>query len=422
MIIESIVVENFKSFKCEEISFKELTILLGANASGKSNTINVFRFINNIIKYGIDNAISLLGGIDYTTNTSIGRTQPIHIKFKLNVEDEKWIRVIDKSSIGLKILNIVNEFKITPHKRGQGFRIDDDYLEINYQLSVVDKNKSKVDEDRINHSNKYVKLKIFKNKNRIQYTYVDESGLAKEFEFSLGIKFLVTIMNEDRNELILNKLLYLLPPIFSSNCFINIYDFDPKLLKRSCSILSVNNLEEDGSNLARILQRILKNTSARRKFGNILSECLPFVEGISIENNFDKSVSYKLKEKYNNTSFYANFLSDGTANIIALIVALYFEQDSGIIIIEEPERNMHPKLMSKIIEMAKETSYDKQVIITSHNPELVKYSDIENVLFASRCKKGFTVISEPKNNIAVNSFLKAELGLEDLFVQDLLGE
>lgn len=62
MKIKTIEVRNFKSFKEEKLDIQDFTILVGANASGKSNTISLFRFISNIILYGIDDAISLLGG------------------------------------------------------------------------------------------------------------------------------------------------------------------------------------------------------------------------------------------------------------------------------------------------------------------------------------------------------------------------
>lgn len=65
---------------------------------------------------------------------------------------------------------------------------------------------------------------------------------------------------------------------------------------------------------------------------------------------------------------------------------------------------------------------EKQIIITTHNPELVKCSDIETVLFAQRTESGFTKISKPINNEMVQNFIRTELSLDDLFVKDLLGE
>ena len=78
--------------------------------------------------------------------------------------------------------------------------------------------------------------------------------------------------------------------------------------------------------------------------------------------------------------------------------------------------------MSKIVEMAKEVSKGKQIIITTHNPELVKYSEMDDVLFAQRSPDGFTQISKPSNNFMVQQFINSNLGLDDLFVKGLLGE
>ena len=42
--------------------------LFGPNASGKSNLINVFRFVKDIMLHGIDDAIALQGGTTYLSN------------------------------------------------------------------------------------------------------------------------------------------------------------------------------------------------------------------------------------------------------------------------------------------------------------------------------------------------------------------
>ena len=54
MKIKYIHIKNFKSFGEQIINLENLTILLGANASGKSNTVSIIRFVNNIILYGLD--------------------------------------------------------------------------------------------------------------------------------------------------------------------------------------------------------------------------------------------------------------------------------------------------------------------------------------------------------------------------------
>ena len=92
----------------------------------------------------------------------------------------------------------------------------------------------------------------------------------------------------------------------------------------------------------------------------------------------------------------------------------------GTIILEEPERNLHPSLMDRVIEMAKETSIDHQILITTHTPELIKYADVDSILLASRCKDGFTCIKKPINDESVQTFLENEIGIDRLFAQNII--
>jgi len=88
--------------------------------------------------------------------------------------------------------------------------------------------------------------------------------------------------------------------------------------------------------------------------------------------------------------------------------------------LSKPDRNVHPKLISKIIEMMEEVAHKKQIIITTHNPKVLKYVDNNNIYLISRDKEGFSNISKPADNKEIKSFLDEELGIEDLFRDDLL--
>jgi predicted ATPase len=202
---------------------------------------------------------------------------------------------------------------------------------------------------------------------------------------------------------------------------ISIYDFDPKLPKKATPITGKAVLEEDGSNLAIVLKNILENKDIKRKFSNLVKDLLPFVDDLSIEKFADKSLLFKIREVYNKNLYLpASLISDGTINITALIIALYFDKKQ-LTIIEEPERNIHPYLISKLVEMMKDASQKKQIIVTTHNPEMVKHAGVENILLISRDKEGFSVIFRPYENETVKTFLKNELGIEELYVHNLLG-
>jgi len=423
MKITKIHVSNYKSFEEETITFNNLNILIGSNASGKSNMISVFRFLDYIIDYGIENAISLSGGIEYVLNTTIGKTKPLNISFSFSCDDEDWVMYVDKKrEEKLLLARFDYSFEITPHKRGSGYRITKDFISIYYNQVIESSkgNKSIYDSQKTykqiyRRSNGKI---TSETKNKTDYT--DNERLKKGIDSSFVKKFLDA--KENRNELILHFISIFMPPMFFSRDLVRIYDFDPKLMKKSSSLTSISHLEENGSNLANILQNLLKTKSDRNKLENILSDCLPFVESISTENNFDRSVSYKIKENYSNKPLYAHFLSDGTVSILAIIIALNFEKDAGTIILEEPERNLHPFLMNRLIEMARETSKERQIIITTHTPELIRHANINDILFASRCQQGFSCISRPSDNSMVQKFLSNEVGIDRLFVQNLLGD
>ena len=202
---------------------------------------------------------------------------------------------------------------------------------------------------------------------------------------------------------------------------ISIYDFDPKFPKKASPITGKAELEEDGGNLSIILKNIIENKEKRRKLLNFVKDLLPFVENLNVEKFADKSLLFKLKESYfKNQYLPATLISDGTINITALIIALYFE-GKPLAIIEEPERNIHPYLMSKVVDMMKDASQKKQIIVTTHNPEMVKHTDLKNILLVLRDKEGFSTISRPGDKDEVKTFLRNEIGIEELYVQDLLG-
>lgn len=428
MLIEHIHVRNFKSIKEATLNLEPLTVIVGANAAGKSNIINVFRFISNIITVGIDNAIALQGGIPYLTNACLKKGTPIEISFTVNLSSEGWVRHSDIKHIGFEIERIHYHFIIQPNLRGNGYHIYRDTLQFDFKCMKV--NASAKKEDRYTDMSESLTF-LFDRKTpessvKVSFSFSDNSSFDNDTKEKIkqdtSAFFFCKLANENKKELMLYRMALLLPPFFSEDSLIRIFDFDPRVLKASSSMVSIRRLNEDGSNLALVLRGILNTKEKRKKLTTLLNEFLPFVESITVENNLDKSVSYKVQEKYSNKSFHANFLSDGTVSVLAIIIALYFEAESNVIILEEPERNIHPKLLPDFLASAEDVSTEKQVIITTHNPELLKHSSISNVRLVTRDKTGFSIVSSPKDSETVQRFIKNDLGLDDLFIQDLLGD
>lgn len=417
MAIKRIRVKNFKSFKDLEVELGKFNLLIGANASGKSNFIRIFEFLRDIVKHGLDNAISMQGGSEYLRNINIGPSEDFSLEVVSDQEFRELIPTKEKGILRMKTFETIYKFTINFNKRGSGFKITEDSLKQKGKFMRLGrpkekaKGKEELGEGEIFVSNVKGKLKVeSKLPNGLTIT---EDYLFPRFSREENL--------QPKKLLMEFPLFPFMPPpsetIFGS---ISIYDFDPKLPKKAVPISGKMELEENGENLAIVLKNILEDKEKERKLSNLVRDLLPFVNKLDIEKFADRSLLIKLEEVYAQKQYLpAPLISDGTINITALIIALYFEKKL-LTIIEEPERNIHPSLISGVVQMLKEASQEKQVIVTTHNPEMVRHTDLESILLISRDKEGFSNISRPVEKKEVKTFLQNEIGIEELYVQDLL--
>jgi len=416
MGIQRIKVTNFKSFKELEVVLGEFNVLIGANASGKSNFVQIFKFMKDIASHGLDNAVSMQGGVEYLRNINVGATENFSLKV---VSDSDFRLVVRRTKnddfIGIKTYETTYEFALKFKKRGLGFEIAKDNLTRQCNFVRLEERKKKLEEKEklgegdvtVSRANGKVKIGLHKP----EEVPIKEEDIYPPF------------LREEKlppNTLLIQTPFFFIPILEGFFGNISVYDFDPKLPKKATPITGKAELEEDGSNLSIILKKITENKEKRRKLFNLVNDLLPFIGNLDVENFADKSLLFKIQEIYfENQYLPASLISDGTINITALIVALYFEKKQ-LTIIEEPERNIHPYLISKVVDMMKDASQKKQIIATTHNPEIVKHAGLDNLLLVSRDEKGFSRVSRPAGTEEVKTFLENEIGIEELYVQNLL--
>jgi len=411
MVIKKIKVTNFKSFGNLEIELGNFNVLIGPNAAGKSNFVHIFEFLRDIVSSGLNNAVSMQGGVEYLRNINIGSSERLSINV-VSTQEFGLFRRLRENLIETKIYETIYEFALKFNKRGSGFRIAEDKLIQKCKFVRLDRPGKKIKEIL---GDGEIIIFSTNGKVKIDLNIPERVPLKKEDIFP---PFLPEEKLPNRTLLLETSyfLIRLLEGIFRD---ISIYDFDPKLPKKATPITGKAELEEDGSNLSIILKNITENKEKRRKLFNLVKDLLPFVENLDVEKFADKSLLFKLQETYfKNQYLPASLISDGTINITALIIALYFEK-KPLVIIEEPERNIHPYLISKVVDMMKDASQKKQIIVTTHNPEIVKYAGLDNILLVSRDKNGFSKISRPIDKEEIRTFLE-HIGIEELYVQDLL--
>jgi len=415
MPIREISVSNFRSFRELRIEPDNFNIIIGSNASGKSNLIQIFKFLRDIAKYGLNNAISLQGGVEYLRNTNIGAKQPFsfRILYVLEEKREDVIGLKETLPVTFEPYEVLYEFALTFAEQGEGFEITRDLLVITGTFALPGASGE--------NTRGMGSLSLSRSDDSISYqvTPPDEMNLRDEEIFPHYFQ---------RHKLppawlIMNLTLPVpgIPPLERIFRGMKVFDFDPWLLKRAVPIMGKTELEKDGSNLAIVIKNILEDPAKKAEFLTLIHDTLPFVEDVEVEKFMDMSLFLKLKEVYSRNKYLpASVVSDGTINIMALIIALYFEK-RPVTVIEEPERNIHPYLISRLVEMLKDASRTKQVIVTTHNPEMVKHVDLGDLLLISRDKEGFSRVVRPGTKKEIRAFLEHDIGIEELFIQNLLG-
>lgn len=414
MFVESIKVKNFKSFKDVDVSLNNFNVLIGANASGKSNFTEIFNFLKHLATSGLDDAISLQGGLEYLQNFNMSSDQNLVFKITLRGTTESPIEFFRgiTAQHRLYVAKAMYHFEIKFTEQME-FKIIKDNLVLDLEYTPdTPKRSKKQSAGRVSITNKNNKLKL-------------DVDLPKDVKINDGISRYVVTKNLRPNSLLIENAILTrivldgITDIFSNT---EVYDFDPNLAKRAIPIKETVKLKNDGSNIATTLKKVIESDESQREFTNLITNLLPYVDSISTKKFVDRSILFTIKERYfEEQSLPSTLVSDGTVNIVGLILALYF-QFSQLTIIEEPERNIHPSLISQVVENMDEASRQRQVIVTTHSPEIIRYTDINNILTIRRDDDGNSEIVRPGDQEDVKDFLENDMDIEELYVQNLLGD
>lgn len=374
MYVKSLKVYNYKNFKELDLSFNSLNMIVGANASGKSNFIQLLKFIKDLSQFGFDNAISLQGDKDFFRNLSNGNN---NTSIEINFVDNK------SKSIFSSLI---------------------------YKISLTYENKIVLSEE-------YAKL--VKSDNTIEFIN-DKNGFEIKSKKAISDMFLPEdfIRRKVKSGYCLPQLL---DDILDIEIFkIKIFDFDIKKAKLPSTINDFIELKENGENLSVVLRNIFRNEEDKLAFINLVHQALPFVKDINIENYYNENLVLNLEESYYKDKFLpSSVLSDGTIEVFCLVLAMFFDK-SNIKIFEEPERALHPYLISRIIALFYDASFDNQIFITTHNPEMLKCVKLEDIFLISRNNEGFSEMRSVTSYENLDVFLQNDLGIDEIISCSLL--
>ncbi len=418
MAITNLKVSNFKSFKDLDLNLGRFNVVVGANAAGKSNFVEVFRFLRSIEEdvNGLDDAISLHGGPDAILNVRLGLSEPLRICVTL---DEQmpwtgWEDILVRETIydfGLRFGDPQGRVSVEHDRFTQRLQkqLDDEETEARLDISMCDgKRRIEIDSQDI--------------QDVIDHLKKSPSHSPSFLRFCEFLQSMRPAMERRRPRTLLASARWFSAMGSWERLFghVGVYDIDPHAVKKPHQMAGSASLQENGENLALVLRQILSDPEKSRSVHNLLHYMLPFAMEIETEQYLGDSVLLKLREEYYEGNLLANLLSDGTIDVVALIIALFFE-NKDVVIIKEPERNIHPHLISGLMRLMEDAARNRQIIITTHSPEVVRHAGVENLLLMSRDKNGFSTVSRPAEKEDVRIFLENDLGLDEVFIQELWG-
>ncbi len=145
-------------------------------------------------------------------------------------------------------------------------------------------------------------------------------------------------------------------------------------------------LREDFGNLSLVAHNLQGNQA-----GALMNEYLKrFYEGYDRMHSrvFGGAIQLTVNESGMSAPIPASRLSDGTLRFIALLAILCHPDPPGLVCIEEPELALHPDAMQILADLLDQASERTQLIITTHSPDLVDQFTAEPDAVVV-CERGF---------------------------------
>lgn len=362
-MIQSFTIENFKSYKKAELKLAPLTVMVGANASGKSNALEAIRFLSwmaqgqklSALQFEINqNNAAIRGQIRDVFNKkemsfmlgcqmfekAFGLKWDVQISLELRSGKELHISKESLSSNQDQLLyettgptqNQATDITVTYKKFKQGkwpLTVCTDQLPVFTQLSVDGKIKSEY----------------------------------KEAAQKIGR---ITRLTEAK----LKRILFLDP--------------SPSAM-RGYSFVSDSQLQGNGSNISAVLYNLInpKENPLLSQEGSKKKEILEFIKSLPEQDISDidfldgprGEVMVTLTETFGaeNRKMDAGILSDGTLRVLAIAAALLSAEENSIVIIEEIDNGVHPSRAKQLLNQINKIALERRlrIILSTHNPALM---------------------------------------------------
>ncbi len=419
-MIDKLIIKNFKSLKNVQFDLQKINLFIGPNNSGKTNVFKALEFLffyilqNDEVRGSRENVSRIYFG--FWNEDPLIFDEPVSFTFCKKTKEIFEYYIVEFWGLNENNQIIKTEFLgKTKTKLSGNFSIEkweaekEAILNFTVQLFHSQNIAPFGTVDRSNLTN-YILIKYQNNQTRLVQKSNTFSGIKDLFWSKL-------------NELEIAKPLRLI----SQN--IRIYNPDPHKIKEPGLLGTDDFVNSDSSNLVSFFDNMRDDRpeifSAIKKD---LMVCLPEIQDIrfkKIKINNELSKQIVLYDIYGR-GFLSDEVSEGILYFLALLAVIHQPKPPGLLLIEEPEKGIHPRRIHEIINFIFELADKKdiQIILTSHSPQVVnEFEDFPESVFVFDTENGKTMVKNLLNDIIEDSNKKSEkTGFPKIDYSQTLGE
>ncbi len=384
-MLKKLYIHNFKSFWNSTFEFGKVNCLIAPNNTGKSNLIEALEFCDKLLfpredeqknfdlkeyknfRHKEENEKNIRFSLEFEIQNRVFFYYELY-EFKYIVKFD--IAIGEINNIDVEVDGFIKNISIEPKDNKSimakiGIRIYSDSLS-EYILDYKKYN------EELNYK-KYSKFNFKYSQNTLNYD-LNCSSSIKQTVFNLfGMRL---NSKKELEEPIRFK------NIFSKRVFAS-YDFQPHLIKKES--FSNFDLNKNGTNLVEFIAGQFDETI--EDISTSLIGEVEQVTGIEI----DRETAFKTLSFIENNSHKVPLrkTSDGTVHFLAIMSALIANgREIETIMIEEPERHLHMKVLSYILNSMRDC--EAQIFFTTHSTEMLSELNLDEIIFMFRDIEGNT--------------------------------
>lgn len=393
-MLKKIRLERFKNFKEAELTLGDFTILVGTNATGKSNIGDALRFLHGISrgynlaeilgeKWGQGGFLEWEGIRGGKQNITFQNSPTFAIEITLYFPEE--FECDEEGNLIFKThdeYELIYRIEVNPGINGKLPKLVEESLY--YQKSL----KLKIE----NLPNDYGKilLQIYENsetKKIIEFATKADKPLLIDSDLIKNI-FIENKINENISH---NVDIYI-NEVLNELSHLQFLDLVPDAMRRP-SNPGQNILGDRGENLSSVLQGICENPTRKIAVLEWLKALTPMdATDLEFVTDITGKILLVLIEA-NGQKIPIISASDGTLRFLAIIAALFNESDDlpnfSCYFLEELDNGLHPTRLHLLIELletrVKQTNL--QIIATTHSSQLLRllsYETLQNTSLTYR--------------------------------------